>query len=916
MQGRIYVAADDKGGKGDVVTALAPVGGSSFGIASDSGSNEEDAGGGAPEDEGEYGEAESYEDESYEGDPDESEGGGAEEVRVDDGRAAASLLSATLPQELPPLSGQVVSLKAGTYVLETESARGDVGVGYGVSVAVRALLPGTSIKTHAPAVLDVKGPAAGLAGLVRIKTRGETDVACRLLDATGTSVASSSGSGADWNCALAVPLVAGSSYRLYVDAEVLRPGDTEVKAEFLEAKDTGALKNGDTFKLVGKVARATLVPAKGKVEDVTLTSSEDFSCAAFDGDGRLLDRQVGVRRCSLLLWGNDDEAPFTVMAWTADRPAAVNVALRERGLKGVGGFFGSSVDDDVVVTAKVSGRGRFETAPNARCLQQNKRGALVPCPTAASFDAAVDGDTVLVGVGSGEKADITFKERVAQLDKRTSEERTVSARKSVERQVSTQKALHLIDVQALPGRGVRPACEVGGGARVVDDDRCVAASGLTTESLLTTWTRPGGSLPVRLVQQSVVPPAATPLVVGTSSVNGAVRAALPAEPWRLDLAIPADTWAVLLDDGDRAVDVCAPRTDLKPLAPIPLSRCVLRGRGGSVVVARVGGGGFDVRADVIRFAAFDEPARLLSGLFELKPRSPGRERLRFAPSTTPRALRVEGSGVKACAIHTEDGGRIAGCRGVIAANLGGDIVVEHDGRAIRASLGKVGDLYGNRFGAIASTTSASLSPGRAEPLTGTVIAKSVTTPSRGVLRVRATGGVCAVADNAHGVVQSEGFGGGCDFAVVVDKGESRVLVRGFGGATLTGTVTVDFEAVTRLSEGVGKEVLVEPGEARVFEVTLDGDGELGVGIKVDAEVLDCALLNAAREVVADGCQIFGRFTKGSYFLRVTAPPDTAPRRFAPVVFGLKGADVDVPEDYLRDFFRRVPRPADASKEVR
>jgi hypothetical protein len=53
-------------------------------------------------------------------------------------------------------------------------------------------------------------------------------------------------------------------------------------------------------------------------------------------------------------------------------------------------------------------------------------------------------------------------------------------------------------------------------------------------------------------------------------------------------------------------------------------------------------------------------------------------------------------------------------------------------------------------------------------------------------------------------------------------------------------------------------------------------------------------------------------------LRVSEPPDTAPRRFAPVVFGLKGADVDVPEDYLRDFFRRVPRPAaaDASKEVR
>ena len=77
------------------------------------------------------------------------------------------------------------------------------------------------------------------------------------------------------------------------------------------------------------------------------------------------------------------------------------------------------------------------------------------------------------------------------------------------------------------------------------------------------------------------------------------------------------------------------------------------------------------------------------------------------------------------------------------------------------------------------------------------------------------------------------------------------------------------------------------------------------------------MLNTNQEVVADGCQIFGVFEKGTYFLRVEAPPDTPPRRFAPVVFGLKGADVDVPDDYLREFFKRVPRPtAEASKEVR
>jgi hypothetical protein len=923
MQGRVFVAGP-RGKRGDVVEAIAPVGGGSFGIARDSTDGEvEDA----PVDDGEaegdgygeYNEGREYDgEEGYNEDAEYGGGTGYDEgAHSDDGRAASTMLSATVHQQLPPLPGQALHLKPGRYLLETEHSRGDVGVAYAVGVYVRALLPGSVLHATAPVAMDVVAPPSGAAGLVRIKTRGETDVSCRLVDQRGTLVASSSGSGADWNCALAVPLAAGTPYRLYVDAEVLKPGPTEIKAEFLEAKDTGALEDGDSFKLIGKVARATLVPVKGKVGDVTMTAAEDFSCAAVDADGTVVDRQVGVRRCSLLLWGGDDERPFSVLAWTADRPASVKVALKERSLRSIGGLFGggASLDDDVVATAEVPGRGRYETAPNARCLPKKTRGALLPCPVAASFDPAVDGDTVLVAVVAGEKAQVPFTERIARLEKPQSDERHLGARHDVERQTTKQKALHLVDVQTLPGSAARPACAIEGGARLVDDARCVAASGLTTESLLSTWTRSGVSLPVRLRQTSVVPPAAVPIVAGTANVEGAARYALPGEPWRLDLAVPANTWVVQLDDADRAVDLCAPDTTLKPLARVPLSRCVLRGRGGSVVVAGSNDDEFAVRADVVRFAAFDEPARILSGLFELNPRGPGRDRLRFAPSPTDRSLRVEGYGVRACAIHTDDGGRIKGCRGLVPKGLGGDVVIEHDGRSLRASLGKKGDLYGNRWGAAVASSSSSLAPGQADVLKGTQVARSASVPSRGVLRLRSTGGVCAVADG-DAVLQSEGMGGGCDLRVVVDKGEHRLLVRSFGGAPLSGTLAWTFEPLQVLAEGVGKETLVQPGEARVFQVSLLSDGELGIGIKVDAEVLECALLNPRQEIVADGCQIFGRFHKGTYYLRVEAPPDSGPRPFSPVVFGLKGADVDVPDDYLRDFFRRVPRPAAAAKEVR
>ena len=932
MQGRLY-ATDGKGNKGEVVQVIAPEGGDAFALVAEPaagdtnpsdgsgeyhGDGSDDYRDGGGEDGGEY----------HDGSGEDGEGGGgaydSSASHDDDGRSAAALLAATVHRELPALTGTVVSLKAGTWLLETEHSRSDVGVGYDVWVAVRVLLPGVKLFPQVPAVIDVKAPSTGAAGLVRIKTRGQTDVACRLLDGRGTLVASSQSSGADWNCALAVPLMPGTDYRLYVDAEALQPGVTEVSAQFLEAKDTGTLKDADSFKLVGRVASSTVVPKNGKVMDVNMTSSEDFSCAAFDVDGTLLDRHVGVRSCSLLLWGNHDERPFSILTWTADRPAAVKVRLSERGTSSLGGLFGvGELHDDVIATATVSSQGRFATADNALCLPTKQRGALVPCPIAASFDPSIDGDTVLVGVAGGEKARVSFTELVARLDSRHSDTRVLEAKKTVERQQTSLPSLHLVDVQSLPGTAANPACHIEGGSHHIDGARCVAASGLTKESVLSTWTRPGGSLPVRLVQTAVTPPAAVALPIGTSVVAGAVRWALPDQPFRLDLALPADAWVVLLDEAQRALDVCAPAASLKPMVKVPLQRCVLRGRQGSVVVAGPGGSAkpeaFEVRVDLIAFSAVDEPARVLSALFELNPRAPGRERLRFASSTTERTLRIEGTGVQACFIHTSDGTRRAGCDTVVPANLSGDVVVEHDGRTVRATLGRRGDLYHNRYGPLGtSSSSTALGVGKAEVLSGLAFERKASTPSAGVLRMRATGGVCAVAQG-NNILQSVGLGSGCDLRVIVDKGDQRLLVRGFGGGALGGTLTWSFEPIAGLQEGVNAETLIQAGEARVFQVALLSDGELGVGLKVDAEVLSCALLNHQQEVVAEGCQVFGRFTKGTWYLRVEAPPHSGPRRFSPVVFGLKGADIDVPDDYLRDFFSRVPRTEvtrSAPKEVR
>jgi hypothetical protein len=330
IQGRLYRLADDTADparRDEVFATIAPRGGSALSLSAVATASGDNAiGDEAPADENVEEEGGSAEEDGGDGEGSEGgeggewgsgdgEGGSASRVEGETGWAArsseqarADLLRATVHRPLGPPDGQRVHLSAGSWILQTESQRGDVAVGYDVRLDVRTLMPGVVLPVDAPAVVAVAAPPGGSAGLVRLRTRGATDVACRLYDDERTLVAESHGSGADWNCALAVPLAADRLYRLYVDAEVLQPGPTTLVAEFLEAKDTGLMKDGDTYRVKGRVARATVPAVRGKVTDVLLTSPDAFSCAAVDADGRVLDRQVATTRCALLLWPGDDGA--------------------------------------------------------------------------------------------------------------------------------------------------------------------------------------------------------------------------------------------------------------------------------------------------------------------------------------------------------------------------------------------------------------------------------------------------------------------------------------------------------------------------------------------------------------------------------------------------------------------------------
>jgi hypothetical protein len=296
--------------------------------------------------------------------------------------------------------------------------------------------------------------------------------------------------------------------------------------------------------------------------------------------------------------------------------------------------------------------------------------------------------------------------------------------------------------------------------------------------------------------------------------------------------------------------------------------------------------------------------------------------LRVAAGASDRTVRVEGKGALACSITLDDGVHVAGCRASLPAGQGAEIGVEHDDRpwrvftysarapAVGAKSAPVVTLAAGRFGALPSQTPSQAAPlGTAIALGGNVVDRRIDLAGPSAVRIRATSGVCALATAARTetwrIVESQGLGGGCDIVRVLPKGSHRVVVRGFGTAPLSGNVDVTAEPVTALADGVGPEALVASGDARTYRFDLAGDGEVGVGLETDADTLDCTLLDDAQDVVGDGCHQFHRLKRGTYYLRVAAPDEEGPRRFKPVVFGLKGDVIDVPDDWLRDFFARV-----------
>lgn len=794
--------------------------------------------------------------------------------------------------------GVEVTLPPGRYRLVTQHSKGNVGVSYSFHLSADALLPNMARTVPVPARLPLVVPADGT---LRLRTRGEADVRCRLLRPDGSLVFQSSENGADWNCAAAEPVAAGR-YTLLLESETQTRGETLVALALAPTEDKPAAKDGVAYELGRGVLRIPVPPAAvDAVHELGFSGKSPFSCGLEDPAGKVVWQRSRVTACTALVRPKTEA--WKVRLWTTDGSAKLSSTLRTRAISA---SERPALGPAAAALVRLPRPGRYKTAEGVFCIPEGVTGPLRHCGPDASLER---GGHVLSTSGAG-TAQVSLEPltvRVAAAATTTSE--IVSRSPQFEGLEATRPSVFLLSATVGYGERAAPACGFEGGisVRALEATGCFAASGAGTSAVarLDAFAPDESPVPAEVRRRAVPVASATALRLGRQAVSWPGEAGVFSFPQaarvRAELVLPAGTWAVLLD-GDDAVDLCAPGDDLR--------RCVFSTQGGRLLLT-----GPEPKAEV-SVVQLELPVTraTLAGLYEDVPGAPGAVTLELATSAAERAVTVDGA--VRCALVLSDGRRTAGCRGTVPANRSARLELEHGGGPFRALVHAPADERWARLGDANKTADKAaprLEAARLVPLAGARQERTFTVEKDAVVRLRADSGVCGLLRGGE-LLAVDGLGQGCDVARLLSPGVYRAVVRPFGGQPFKGGLSWTAEPVVALDDGVGNEEWIAPGEVRLFRFDTAAPGKVGLGLQVRAESLDCAVYDGEHRPVGEGCQQYLSLSKGPFLLSVRQRPavGAAPLRFRPVLLGLAGTREEVPESYLKDLFSRIGAQAPGS----
>jgi hypothetical protein len=826
----------------------------------------------------------------------------------------ARILGAAKPTGVDTASVWHGDLTPGRYLVRAQHGRANNYVSYTLHLSVTQLTPGQSRTVLAPASVPV---SVGADGLVEFESFGSSDVRAQLIDAAGETIAQNDDRPGDWNFQIAQRLRPGQ-YRLKVDpvgdehaqttvsmlapVEVLEPGlklgaEVDVKdalvhvfplllppdrnALFVSARSEDAIG----LALEGESASgwSSLGTVVGKGPHLALPLAPErfkaYRLRAWSADRRSL--QLSLRALAVLL------PPVAEDQWLLGKATAVTIDERQPTVR------------MAMIALSRAGTFRLKGDPARLSWSDSGSRAALPC-TSPLISTGSKTLWIVADAGGDAVPDSIAAERV----------RLPSGEQESIRVELLAGQSGLVDLQSNPqGPSIVIAQARSGQPGVgMGLDRDMAAMGFVTGEAIAVglpgtagpagfWNASSATAPLELdvrqvpLRQLAGKPFAYGLNEGILHARTALAAQLPETGVEVHLTLAPMSSAVFLRHG-KVLSTHWTGADA-------LQETVTIAEADQLWLLNAGSGDAQFSVEIARSSTESTKTLKPGELLERNVSTAGRLRIRVeTPKSGDYNLRVQGN---TKAIWQEDSGRIASGEH-IAIHGSGVLWLQHGPGTLVAWLDDSQPLALDRIRHwLESLRETNVKAPQSIELDGKQQVLNFQLETITLMHLRTSAPVVTQFLVPGLPARTEAHLYGADVNLLAPAGASRLVLHAVGADAMSGVASVVAMPASVLSEGVGPEVLLGPGAARLFSIDVPAPATVGIGIRASSDVVRSVLYDGRGAAVSEGVVQMPTLAPGHYYLTVEMPADTAPVRLQPIILGLGHADTRPPFDVLRGY---------------
>jgi hypothetical protein len=232
---------------------------------------------------------------------------------------------------------------------------------------------------------------------------------------------------------------------------------------------------------------------------------------------------------------------------------------------------------------------------------------------------------------------------------------------------------------------------------------------------------------------------------------------------------------------------------------------------------------------------------------------------------------------------------------------GGTLVIEHGPRPLLSWLDRPGEEAVALWAANEKPYRTSVTLPALLPLDGRLRAYRIDAAKPIMLHVRSAEQLATYLDRGEKTPDVEVHSQGVTLDAYLPRGSAELRLRAFAGSGMSGQVALTSSPVIPTDEGLGPEVLLAPGAARLFSFTVRQEGAIGAGVKADSDSVDMEILNSAGAVIGKGVAQMLRLKPGTYLVKLSATDAAAPVKARPALVGLKTPDTGPPPEEIRKY---------------